>query len=42
MPTEESQTGGWMYDNDPNDTYYGSLWINCTHTDRKGTRWDAY
>ena len=34
--------GGWMYDNVNTDTTWGSLWVNCTHTDTKGSSWNAY
>lgn len=34
--------GGWMYDNNNTDSTWGSLWVNCTHTDTKGTGWNAY
>lgn len=34
--------GGWFYDNVPGDGNYGTLWINCTHTDAKGSAWTTY
>lgn len=33
---------GWAYNNDPTQTTYGKVWINCTHTDAKGSIWSAY
>jgi len=30
-------TGGWLYDSD-----IGNVWVNCTHTDRKGQTWAEY
>lgn len=35
-----TDTGGWAYVNDPDSTAYGTLLINCTHTDAKDRRWD--
>jgi hypothetical protein len=35
-------TGGWVYDNDPKDKTFGSLWVNCTHTTTKGKSWTSY
>ena len=40
--TKADDTGGWMYDNASTDVSFGSLWMNCTHTDDKGTRWNEY
>ncbi len=34
--------GGWAYTNDRSDGKWGSLWVNCTHTDSKGTKWTYY
>jgi hypothetical protein len=34
--------GGWLYNNDPEDPGFGTILVNCTHTDVKGTRWTAY
>jgi len=34
--------GGWGYDNNTTDSNFGTLWVNCTHTDTKGTNWTAY
>ena len=33
---------GYMFDNVSTDASFGSLWVNCTHTDTKGTAWNAY
>ena len=40
--TAVNDAGAWMYDNDSTDTDWGALWVNCTHTDSKGTTWNAY
>lgn len=34
--------GGWAYDNVQADNNFGTLWVNCTHTDTKGTIWTVY
>lgn len=34
--------GGWLYNNDPKDESFGSILVNCTHTDSRGTRWTDY
>lgn len=39
---QPDDAGGWFYDNVPGDYNYGTLWINCTHTDAKGSAWTAY
>ena len=33
---------GWRYNNVPGDSNYGTLWVDCTHTDSKGTGWTVY
>jgi hypothetical protein len=35
-------SGGWSYSNWPGDPRQGQVWINCTHTDRSGRRWNEY
>jgi type II secretory pathway pseudopilin PulG len=40
--TESSYPGGWGYEEDPNAATYGSVWVNCTHTDSKTTTWGIY
>ena len=40
-PVSDS-AGGWAYDNIATDSNFGSLWVNCTHTDTKGSIWTAY
>jgi prepilin-type N-terminal cleavage/methylation domain-containing protein len=37
-----NDTGGWAYNNNQTDPNFGTLWVNCTHTDTKGTIWTAY
>jgi general secretion pathway protein G len=40
--TAETGTGGWFYNNVLGDANVGSMLINCTHTDTKGTSWSTY
>jgi hypothetical protein len=40
--TATDDRGGWMYDNVPGDPGYGRGWVDCVHTDTKGTAWDSY
>jgi general secretion pathway protein G len=37
-----SPSGGWVYDNIATDPNVGVIWVNCTHTDTKGTTWTSY
>ena len=34
--------GGWNYDNLAADSNLGTLFVNCTHTDTKGSVWTTY
>ena len=34
--------GGWNYDNATGDVNLGTAWVNCTHTDTKGSVWTTY
>ena len=40
--TSSNDTGGWSYDNTVADTNFGTVWVNCTHTDTKGNVWTTY
>src|SRR5258707_1168884 len=33
---------GWVYDNIASDSNSGVIWVNCTHTDSRGTSWTSY
>lgn len=34
---------GWIYDGtQPPDSQFGTVWVSCTHTDTKGSRWSEY
>ncbi len=35
-------SGGWIYNNVQTDPNLGTVWVNCTHTDTKGTTWTNY
>ena len=35
-------SGQWLYVNDPKSKNFGTLIIDCTHQDEKGTPWSAY
>jgi prepilin-type N-terminal cleavage/methylation domain-containing protein len=37
-----SDFGSWLYDDVPTDPNVGQVWINCSHTDTKGTTWTSY
>ncbi len=34
--------GGWIFDSGISDQYYGIIWVDCTHTDTKGSVWTFY
>ena len=33
---------GWIYDSVRTDQSYGSIFVDCTHTDSKGSSWTSY
>jgi prepilin-type N-terminal cleavage/methylation domain-containing protein len=33
---------GWNYNNVITDANFGTMWVNCTHTDTKGSTWTTY
>ena len=35
-------SGGWLYNDTPGDERFGSVYVNCTHTDTKGSLCSAY
>lgn len=37
-----SDTGRWGYVNDPTSKEFGTVWIDCTHTDAKGRSWTQF
>jgi general secretion pathway protein G len=39
---DDYASGPWRYCGAPADPDFGSLIINCTHTDTKGTTWTSY
>jgi prepilin-type N-terminal cleavage/methylation domain-containing protein len=40
--TGATDAGGWTYNNTTGDANMGTLWVNCTHTDTKGSTWTTY
>jgi prepilin-type N-terminal cleavage/methylation domain-containing protein len=40
--TGANDGGGWNYDNTAADANLGTVLVNCTHTDTKGTNWTQY
>ncbi len=38
----QNGAGGWMYNNVNGDSNYGSMIVNCSHTDSKGNVWTTY
>ena len=34
--------GGWLFNNLSGDANLGSVFVNCTHTDTKGSIWTTY
>ena len=37
-----TDAGGWAYDNISAETAWGTIVVNCSHTDSKGNRWTTY
>lgn len=42
LATAVDDSGGWVYNNDTSSVRFGSIWVNCTHTDTKGSAWNSY
>jgi Tfp pilus assembly protein PilE len=40
--TGHDDNNGWVYVNATSDSNYGVAFINCTHTDSKGSVWSSY
>jgi len=40
--TAPTDGAGWVYNNTATDPNLGTVWVNCTHTDTKGTTWTTY
>ena len=42
-PSDINDEGGWIYFNDPAvPDHWGSVRVNCTHTDSAGNVWSSY
>lgn len=39
---QPDDAGGWLYDNAPESAGFGTLRINCTHTDYRRAAWNSY
>ena len=37
-----NDNGGWAFDNTTTDPNLGYAWVNCVHTDTKGSYWSNY
>jgi len=37
-----TDTGEWFFDNGSGDTNYGTVLVDCTHTDTVGNTWSTY
>ena len=40
--TAANDAAGWAYNNVVGNANFGSIWVNCTHTDTKGSVWTTY
>jgi prepilin-type N-terminal cleavage/methylation domain-containing protein len=40
--TNINDNGGWVYVNNNASTDWGTMLVNCTHTDTKGNYWTSY
>ncbi|PIP81638.1 MAG: hypothetical protein CO113_12950 [Elusimicrobia bacterium CG_4_9_14_3_um_filter_62_55] len=41
-PSSVRDRGTWLYDNDESSPTFGTVVIDCTHTDPKGSAWSSY
>lgn len=39
---DTGDSGGWDYLNNTSNASWGKVWVDCTHTDNKGTVWTSY
>lgn len=42
ITTQADDAGGWLYNGVAADANFGTVWVNCTHTDSLSTVWTAY
>ena len=40
--TSANDAAGWSYNNTNTNANFGTVWVNCTHTDTKGSIWTSY
>ncbi len=41
MAQQAGSAGGWYYYNDPSESLYGRVIVNCNHQDLNGRTWDS-
>ena len=39
---DSSDDGEWVYNGNEGSSYWGTIWVECYHSDNKGTIWTAY
>jgi prepilin-type N-terminal cleavage/methylation domain-containing protein len=42
LATAGDDAGGWLYNNVIGAQFYGQVYVDCTHTDTKGSIWTNY
>jgi prepilin-type N-terminal cleavage/methylation domain-containing protein len=42
VAVNDAAGGGWLYNNVTGDANMGTVGVNCTHTDTKGSVWTSY
>ncbi len=42
LGSNPNDEGGWLYDNVKGNANFGSVWVNCTHTDSSQNTWNSY
>lgn len=42
LQTTPDDGGGWSYNNTTTNANFGTLLVDCTHTDSKNTNWTSY
>ena len=42
LAESQNDDGGWTYNNLPTHANFGQLFVNCSHTDSKGSIWSDY
>lgn len=42
LDAQVKDTGQWLYVADPESDFFGTVKVDCTHTDSRGMRWNGY